>query len=67
MALVGIGLIGSSVARIAMERKDIAAEVGGRPVNLRVNDISLGGVSLVLLVSAAVTIALLLLLGLIRF
>ena len=26
----------------------IAAEVGGRPVNLRVNDISLGGVSLVL-------------------
>ena len=27
LALVGIGLIGSSVARIAMERKDIAAEV----------------------------------------
>jgi len=27
LALIGIGLIGSSVARIAMERKDIAAEV----------------------------------------
>ncbi len=27
LALIGIGLIGSSVARIAMERKDIAAEI----------------------------------------
>jgi len=27
LALIGIGLIGSSVARIAMERKDLAAEV----------------------------------------
>ena len=27
IALIGIGLIGSSVARIAMERKDIAAEI----------------------------------------
>ena len=27
LALIGIGLIGSSVARIAMERTDIAAEV----------------------------------------